>query len=165
MTVARIIQNKIGTVITAAPGESIRTAAERMARHAIGALVIVDAVGTIAGMVLEADVVRAVAAGEEAMASTAIRNVMRPATLTCSPDSTEAELMTMMSETGAQHIPVVRNGHLAGVVSLGDVVRLRVEKIREVMADIERQVDQERFTSNLQRRRNAPPPAALARAS
>lgn len=165
MTVARIIHDKIGTVITAAPCENMRTAAERMTRHAIGALVIVDAVGTIAGMVLEADVVRAVADGEEAMARTAIRDVMRPVTLTCSPDSTEAELMTMMSETSAQHIPVVRNGHLAGVVSLGDVVRLRVEKIREVMADIERQVDAERFTSNLQRRRNAPPPAALARAS
>lgn len=163
MTVARIIHNKIGTVITAAPGENMRTAAERMARHAIGALVIVDAGGSIVGMVLEADVVRTAAAGEEAMAKTVIREVMRNTTQTCTPDSTEAELMTMMSEARAQHIPVVSNGRLAGVVSLGDVVRLRVEKIREVMADIERQVDAERFTSNLQRRRNASQPAALAR--
>lgn len=164
MTVARIIQNKIGTVITAAPAENMRTAAERMARHAIGALVIVDAGASIVGMVLEADVVRVAATGDEAMARTVIRDVMRNTTLTCTPDTTEADLMTMMSGACVHHIPVVSNGRLAGVVSLGDVVRLRVEKIREVMADIERQVDAERFTTNLQRRRNVPMPAALARA-
>lgn len=163
MTVARIIHNRIATAITAAPGESIRTAAGRMARHAIGSLVIVDAGGTLVGMVLEADVVRAAAAGEAAMARTSIRDVMQNTTLTCTPDTTEAELMAMMSAACVRHIPVVSGGRLAGVVSLGDVVRLRVEKIREVMADIERQVDAERFTTNLQRRRAPVKPPALAR--
>ena len=61
MSVARIMNNKVQAVITAAPGESLRTAAERLARHHVGALVVVDAQGTIAGMLLDGDVVRAVA--------------------------------------------------------------------------------------------------------
>lgn len=164
MTVARIIENKIGTVITAAPGESFRAAAERLARHDIGMLVVVDAAGAIAGMVVDADVVRTVAAGEAAMAKATVRDMMTPCTLTCTPESSEAELMEMMSTARVQYIPVVSSGRLVGVVSLGDVVRLRITKMREVMAGIERQAEAERFTAHLKRRRSAHKPAAIARA-
>lgn len=149
MTVARIIENRIGTVITAAPGESIRAAAERLARHAIGALVVVDAAGTILGMVEEADVVRTLAAGEAAMAAATLRDIMTPCPLTCTPDSTEAELMEIMATARVHYVPVVSRGRLAGVVSMGDVVRLRIAKIREVMAGLERRVEAERFTAHL----------------
>lgn len=164
MTVARIIEKSVGTVITAAPGESVRAAAERMARHAIGALVVVDATGAIAGMVVEADVVRTAVAGEPAMDRTSVRHIMAPCPLTCTPDSSDAELMEMMSTARVQYVPVVSDGRLAGVVSLADVVRLRVTKIREVMAGLERQVEAERFTAHLKGSRpaNAPADALLA---
>lgn len=61
-------------------------------------------------------------------------------------------------------VPVVSRGRLAGVVSLGDVVRLRVAKIREVIEGLERQVAAERFTAHLKRRRAPQRPVAIARA-
>lgn len=165
MSVARIMNSKVHTVITAAPGENIRTAAERLARHHIGALVVVDAQGTIAGLVLEGDVVRAIADRETNVDTARIRDIMSNCALTCGLESTELEVMELMSAGRVQHIPVISQGRLAGIVSLGDVVRLRMEKIRELMAGIKQQVEAERFTSNLQRRRETEPLRALALAS
>ena len=165
MTVARIMNSKVRTVITAAPGESIRIAAERLARHHIGALVVVDAQGMIAGLVLEGDVVRAMADRETDMDTARVRDIMSSCALTCGLESSEMQVMDLMSAGRVQHIPVISQGRLAGIVSLGDVVRLRMEKIRELMAGIEQQVEAERFTSNLQRRRKAEPRRALALAS
>ncbi len=148
MTVARIMKSKLGAVITAAPGESIQSVAGRLARHGIGALVVVDAGGRIAGMVLERDVVRAVA-NEEAAETMTARDVMSACTLTCSPDSSEAELLELMCTRHIRYLPVVKDGKLAGIVSQGDLVRLRMEKIREVMIDIERAAEEQRFTASL----------------
>ena len=152
MTVARIMKSKLGAVITAAPGESIQSVAGRLSRHGIGALVVVDAVGRIAGMVLERDVVRAVA-DEATVEATTARDVMSACNLTCSPESSEAALLETMCTKHVRYLPVVSEGKLVGIVSQGDLVRLRMEKIREVMLDIERAADAQRFTSSLQDRR------------
>lgn len=165
MSVARIMNNKVHTVITAAPGESVRTAAQRLARHHVGALVVIDAQGTIAGMVLDGDVVRALADGETDTDTAIVRDIMSSCTLTCGMESSEAEIMELMSTGHVRYLPVISKGQLLGIVSLGDVVRLRMEKIRELMTDIEQQVEAERFTANLQRRRDADAPRALALAS
>lgn len=165
MSVARIMNNKVHAVITAAPGESVRTAAERLARHHVGALVVVDAQGTIVGMVLDGDVVRAAADRDTDIDAATVREIMSSCTLTCGPESSEAEVMDLMSTGRVQYLPVISKGRLSGIVSLGDVVRLRMEKIRELMTDIEQQVEAERFTTILQRRREADAPRALALAS
>lgn len=165
MSVARIMNNKVQAVITAAPGESLRTAAERLARQHVGALVVVDAQGMIAGMLLDGDVVRAVADREFDTETATVRDIMGPCTLTCGMESSEAEIMELMSTGRVQYLPVISEGQLAGIVSLGDVVRLRMEKIHELMTDIEQQVEAERFTANLQRRREADAPRTLALAS
>ena len=141
MTVARIMKSKLGAVITAAPGESIQSVAGRLSRHGIGALVVV-----------ERDVVRAVA-DEATVEATTARDVMSACNLTCSPESSEAALLETMCTKHVRYLPVVSEGKLVGIVSQGDLVRLRMEKIREVMLDIERAADAQRFTSSLQDRR------------
>ena len=160
MTVARIVKNKVGKVITAAPDDSIMSVAARLARHHIGALVVLDAAGAIAGMILESDVVRAVAAGQAGDAGVTAADIMRPCTLTCSLDTTETELLEIMGDNHVQHLPVMSGGKLSGIVSLGDVVRLRREKIREMLDEVERMAEKGRFTANLRRR----PHISLAKA-
>lgn len=164
MTVARIIKNKVGRVITAAPGDSILAVAARLTRHHIGALVVLDKAGAIVGMIRETDVVRAVASGQACTIGVTAQDIMNSCTHTCTPDTPEAELLEMMSEHQVQHLPVLNEGRLAGIVSLGDVVRLRREKIREMLSELEQLADHGRFTANLKRRRSAHPQLSLARA-
>lgn len=154
MTVARIMKDKVGRVITAAPDDSIQSVAARLTRHLIGALVVLDEAGGIAGIILQADVLRAVASGKAYDADITARDIMRPCTLTCSPNDSEAELLDLMSDNHMHHLPVVSEGKLAGLVSLGDVVRLRRAKIHELLEDVEREANNGRFTANLKRRRS-----------
>ena len=151
MTVARIMKNKVGRVITAAPDDSIRSVAARLTRHLIGALVVLDEAGGVAGMILQSDVLRAVAGGQDYQAELTARDIMQPCRFTCSPDTSESDLLEVMSDNHIQHMPVISEGRLSGIVSLGDVVRLRREKIREMLEDLERQTSDGRFTSNLKR--------------
>lgn len=153
MTVARIMKNKVGKVITAAPEDSIQSVAARLTRHLISALVVLDDAGGIAGIILQADVLRAVAAGHAYDAGVTARDIMRPCTLTCSPGDSEADLLDLMSDNNMHHLPVVSDGKLSGLISLGDVVRLRRDKIHELLEDVEREAKLGRFTANLKRRR------------
>ena len=160
MTVARIMKTKVGRVITAVPDDSILAVAARLTRHLIGALVVLDEVGGVAGLILQSDVLRAVAAGQAHEADITARDIMQPCRFTCSFDTSEAELLDTMSENHIQHMPVISDGRLSGIVSLGDVVRLRREKIRDMLAEIEWQTADGRFTSNLKRQRPADAHAA-----
>ena len=92
---------------------------------------VLDDSGTLAGIIAEADVVRAVAAGEACSASVRARDIMRACNLSCAPHTPASDLLERMSENRVQHLPVLSEGKRIGIVSLGDVLRLRREKIRE----------------------------------
>lgn len=163
MTVARIIKNKVGRVITARPEDGLLSVAARLTRHQIGALVVLDQAGGIAGMIVEGDVVRAVAGGQACSGTLVARDIMKPCHHSCAPETSESDLLEMMSVNHLQHLPVISAGRLAGIVSLGDVVRLRREKISEMLTELEQQADHGRFTINLRHRRAAQARPTLAR--
>ena len=87
---------------------------------------------------------------------------MRPCILSCTPATLESELLEIMSDSPVQHLPALSAGRLVGVASLGDVVRLRREKICEMMVELERLAENGRFTANLKHHRNAKPKPSLA---
>ena len=163
MTVARILKDKVGKVITASLDDSILSVSGRLARHHIGALVVLDQAGAISGMIVEGDVIRAVAGGRACDAAVTAQDIMRPCSLTCTPDTSEAELFEVMSDNHVHHLPVTSNGRLVGIVSLGDVVRLRREKIRVMLEEMEKLADDGRFTANLKRHRATRSTPMLAR--
>jgi CBS domain-containing protein len=126
MTVAHILKAKGNTVVAAAPGDTVASIAATLAGKRIGAVIILDG-DDIAGIVSERDVVRAFAqhgAGALAMAAS---SVMTQKVFTCGLEDSEAELMGMMTVKRIRHLPVVENGRLAGMVSIGDVVKYRME--------------------------------------
>ena len=134
MAVAHILRQKGTSVVTVEPGDSVQTIVDMLAKHRIGAVVVVDAHGGIAGIVSERDVVRAMVGDAASVVTKTAKDIMTVKVRTCSPADSEAELMQMMTEGRIRHLPVVANGRVAGMISIGDVVKLRIESM-EAEAD------------------------------
>ena len=128
MTVERIINEKGRDVIAAAPEASLAQIAATLAERRIGAILILDS-GSLRGIISERDIVRAVAKhgpdGLKMLAS----EWMTSRVVTCQPQDTINEVMQMMTNGRFRHLPVVEGGRLVGVVSIGDVVKRRIEEV------------------------------------
>jgi CBS domain-containing protein len=127
MAVVHILKQKGSDVVTVKPSDTVQTIVDLLARHRIGAVVVVDTQGGIAGIVSERDVVRAMAGNASAVVGKTAADIMTAKVRTCSPGDTEAELMSLMTEHRIRHLPVVSNGRISGMISIGDVVKLRME--------------------------------------
>jgi CBS domain-containing protein len=127
MAVAQILKQKGNVVVTVKPTDMVQTIVDLLAKHRIGAVLVVDAKGGIAGIVSERDVVRAMAGNAAAVMAKTAADIMTAKVRTCSPADTEANLMTLMTEHRIRHLPVVANGKLSGMISIGDVVKFRME--------------------------------------
>jgi CBS domain-containing protein len=107
----------------------LRTAAELLAQRKIGAAIILGAGGRIAGILSERDIVRAIAKSGAAALDLPVGQAMTREVMTCSEDDTCAEIMERMTSGRFRHLPVLRDNQLVGLVSIGDVVKQRVEEI------------------------------------
>ncbi len=129
MAVAQILSRKGSAVVTVAPSETLQGVVKLLAQNRIGAVVVLDGKGGLAGIVSERDVVRALSVhGGGAMGKT-VADIMTRKVRTCTPQDTEGELMGLMTEHRIRHLPVLEGGKLAGMISIGDVVKLRIESI------------------------------------
>lgn len=136
MTVAAILAQKGREVVTTTAAASIAEAMETLAKHKIGVLVVLDNPGRIAGVVSERDIVRAMAgSGAEAFASP-IGSIMTRAVVTCTESETINEVMTRMTRGRFRHLPVTVDGRLAGIISIGDVVKARIEQVEREAEDM-----------------------------
>jgi CBS domain-containing protein len=129
MTVAAILSVKGREVVTVPASESVTEALSTLAKHNIGALVVVDDAERIIGIVSERDLVRALASGGADILRRSIDAVMTRSVVTCDEKDSIDELMTRMTRGRFRHVPVVANGRLAGIVSIGDVVKARIEQV------------------------------------
>jgi CBS domain-containing protein len=129
MTVSHILSGKGRGVITASSAETVRSVARILAEKRIGAVVVIDSQGKIEGIASERDFVRAIAFEGAAALDRPIGELMTKNVRTCSPEDTESELMALMTEHRIRHIPVLDDGTLAGIISIGDVVKFRIEAI------------------------------------
>lgn len=115
-------------VVTIGPGESVRALLGVLAEHAIGACVVSADGVHVDGIVSERDVVRRLYA-DEGLLEADVGSIMTASVRTCGPDATVDELMTMMTERRIRHVPVVADGELRGIVSIGDLVKHRIEEL------------------------------------
>lgn len=126
MNVATLLKNKGRAVTTARPETRLSEIAEKLAIKKIGAIVIVGEAGRVAGILSERDLVRMIAErGPAALALTA-DEVMTRNVVTCEENTTLDQLMERMTTGRFRHIPVVEDGALVGLVSIGDVVKLHL---------------------------------------
>lgn len=138
MKVIDILAAKGGDVIGIEPAATLETAAKLLSRHRIGAVVICGAGGRLSGILSERDIVRAVAREGAAALSFPVGQVMTRDVVTCDENDTCAEIMERMTAHKFRHLPVLRDNAIVGLISIGDVVKQRVEEIEhesEAMRD------------------------------
>jgi len=127
MTVAAILKHKGARVETVQPSATIRQVCDLLSSRKIGAVVVSGAGESLKGVVSERDVVQAISRhGEEAL-SMPVHLVMTRQVATCRLTDTAQDLMEMMTEGRFRHVPVVEGGLLLGIVSIGDIVKRRME--------------------------------------
>ena len=130
MTVAAILAHKGRDVETTAPGVTLGEAATKLAERKIGALVVVEESDGIAGIISERDIVRAIAASGADALGQRVDTVMTRKVVTCSDAETINDVMTRMTMGKFRHLPVADDdGRLAGIISIGDVVKARIEQV------------------------------------
>ncbi len=126
MTVAAILSVKGSDVATAQPHRTLAEISKMLAERRIGAIIITDANGGLKGIISERDVVRAIAQhGAAALDDPASRH-MTSKVVTCQRSDSVADVMEEMTQSRFRHLPVVEDGKLIGVISIGDVVKHRI---------------------------------------
>lgn len=128
MLVQAILQQKGSRVVTIGADASVADAARRLVEERIGALVIAEE-GKVRGILSERDIVRGLAEKGTAVLDVPVHSLMTHEVSTCSLDDDVPSLMRTMTDRRIRHLPVLENGALAGIVSIGDVVRHRVEEL------------------------------------
>ena len=128
MFVSDILGTKGGLVYTISPATSVAQAAAQLSTRRIGSLVVVDKHGDVAGIVSERDIVRALALFGDLALDRDVGEIMTRDVVTCDPDDSIDEVMATMTRGRFRHVPVVKHGELYGLVSIGDVVKARLEE-------------------------------------
>jgi len=127
MNIASILARKGGRVVTCRPDQSIRQALGLLKEHNIGALVVVDAAGAPAGILSERDIVRE-AARDERLFGRIVGEIMTRDVIVGVPEDDLRAVRHTMTERRFRHVPVVVEGRLIGIVSIGDVVKAELDQ-------------------------------------
>ena len=136
MTVKQILDQKGRDVVTVSPSMGTEEAVRFLADNKIGAVVVIGAGGKIAGILSERDIVSAVASkGAEALAKP-ISAFMTTRVTTCGESHSVNQVMELMTNGRFRHLPVEENGMLVGIISIGDVVRRRIEDVEREAEEI-----------------------------
>ena len=129
MNVATILKQKGRSVATVAPTATLQEVAKRLAQRRIGALVVVGSRGQIEGIVSERDIIRALSDTGAGCLVRPVAETMTRQVVTCQETDTLDEMMAMMTQGRFRHVPVVTDGDLVGIISIGDVVKHHVAEI------------------------------------
>jgi CBS domain-containing protein len=130
MRITDVLRRKGNSVVTITPTQTVRDLLAVMAEHKVGALVVCSDGRRVEGIVSERDVVRRLHADGEAVLDRAIAEIMTVDVHTCHPGVTTDDLMEEMTRHRFRHVPVVVDGRLAGIVSIGDVVKYRLDELQ-----------------------------------
>lgn len=129
MTVARILAEKGSAVVTVSPERTLDEAIHLLADKSIGALVVTDADGSVAGIISERDIMRVLARHGGASFDEPVSAHMTRKVVTCTRTTTIEDVMATMTNGRFRHVPVCEDGKLVGMVSIGDVVKRRIATV------------------------------------
>jgi CBS domain-containing protein len=130
MQIDRILRTKGPTVATVSPSATIGDAARDLARHGVGALVVSSDGERIEGILSERDIARGVGLHGADVLTRRVDELMTRDVATCSMRDTVDDLAEIMTTRRVRHLPVVHDGRLAGIVSIGDVVKNRLDELQ-----------------------------------
>ncbi|RYG98251.1 MAG: CBS domain-containing protein [Alphaproteobacteria bacterium] len=131
MQVETILQSKGSAVHTVSAGAPLSEAVRLLNTHKIGAVVVVDAKGNVAGILSERDIVRRLEDDPVKLLASQVRSAMTAKVITATKAHTVSQLMELMTRHRIRHIPVVEGTTLVGIVSIGDVVKRKIEETEQ----------------------------------
>jgi CBS domain-containing protein len=129
MNVETILRNKGNWVATIRPNATIADAVDMLHRERIGAIVVSEDGNSVDGILSERDIVIALAEQAADLLSRTVDEIMTRDVVTCEPGDTVGELMAEMTNRRVRHFPVVADGRLCGIVSIGDLVKNRLDEV------------------------------------
>lgn len=128
MTVAAILAQHTGEIVTARPDMAVREAVSLLAGRRIGAVPVLDG-GAVAGIMSERDVIHHLESDGAEVLDWPVKRIMTAPAITVEPDMTVLGALSMMTRRRVRHLPVVEGGRLVGIVSIGDLVKFRMDKM------------------------------------
>lgn len=132
-SVANILSAKGRAVHTVRPHETVYEAVRRMVQHNVGALAVVAEDGSLEGLITERDYLRRIVLEGRTSRTTAVAELMIRDVLCVRSDDSVDQCMRRMTEKRVRHLPVVDDGELVGLVSIGDVVKLQISEHRSIV--------------------------------
>jgi CBS domain-containing protein len=129
MLIAQILSGKGAQVVTTRPEASVADVARLLKEKHIGAVVVADGRGTIKGIISERDLARGLADHGAALMEMEVAQLMTREVTTCTPGDGLEQLMHQMTEGRFRHLPVVDKGKMVGIISIGDVVKHRLQEL------------------------------------
>ncbi len=134
--VRHLLESKKSLLCTIGPDAPVLEAVRSMAEHGVGALLVMSGT-TLKGIVSERDYARKVVLHGRASADTPVSQIMSSPVLTVSPEATVQHCMVLMTERRIRHLPVVEDGRVIGVVSIGDLVKSVIEDQQRTIEQLE----------------------------
>ncbi len=128
MHVSDILKHKGADVVTRRPEDSVLSIARLLSAKRIGAIVIVDGRGAVAGIISERDIVHAIAVKGDRALEIPARDVMTRDVISCTANDIITAVMKTMTNRRVRHVPVIEDGKLKGMVSIGDIVKNRLDE-------------------------------------
>jgi CBS domain-containing protein len=129
MIVRTILKSKASTdIATTVAGQKVGDAAKLLDQRRIGALLVVDDQRGLAGILSERDIVRGLSRHGQAVLEMQVGQLMTADVLTCTPEESIEDVMATMTRNRIRHLPVMEEGRLAGIITIGDVVKARLEE-------------------------------------
>jgi CBS domain-containing protein len=141
MRISQILRTKGSDVVVISPDATIRSAIGLMTRERVGALVVVDVEQHLLGVISERDIIQNLDVEGAGLMSTLVRRVMRTDAPVANMDDSVRSVMEVMTAARARHVPIVKYGRPIGIVSIGDIVKSRLDETMQensVLQDIAR---------------------------
>jgi CBS domain-containing protein/beta-phosphoglucomutase-like phosphatase (HAD superfamily) len=130
MKVSEILEDKGSSVKTIRPNATIQTVAQRLRNDKVGVMVVVGTGGSLDGIISERDLAHGIAEHGGAVAGMSVADLMTRNVITCKPEDSVASISRVMTQRRIRHLPVVDGGALIGLISIGDLLKYRLEEIQ-----------------------------------
>ena len=138
-TLRQLLGSKTPEIYAVAPGDSVIDAIRLMAEKSVGAVLVMDG-ASLAGIVSERDYARKVVLHGRSSADTSVRDIMTPGVITVGPNHTVEHCMQLMTDHRIRHLPVLEDGEVIGVISIGDLVKAVIEDQKVQLDQLQRYI-------------------------
>jgi CBS domain-containing protein len=138
--VSDVLRRKGERVVTVTPQQTVAAVVQQLVENRIGAAPVIDKQDRLVGIVSERDIIRGISDHGSALLDLPVEQIMTHEVMTCSTEDRLVDLMQVMTLQRFRHLPIVMNGSLCGIVSIGDVVKQRLEEIQSEVEDLHRYI-------------------------